>query len=1225
MGRRTNPAQPQEAPIEAPVQAVDDPILCSPFEEPREHWIYDRGTPKRSLGRRPAGYFFKTERTGSAQTDLFAEENRDDLPLVNALRADVKRWRESGYRGASQVTQDLIRHWRDERRQRRLFFCQIEAVETIIYLLELRISGNSRRTGFREFALSDVDLKRLLAGEAPHELGNIQSTAFPRLCDPPADPSWQALRRLGCKMATGSGKTIVMGMLIAWAFCNRGRNPSSTDFPNAVLVVAPNLTVKNRLAVLRPEDSSNYYELFDLVPLKYREYLSLGKVLVTNWHVFGLKSSGSEGGVTYKVVDKGEEDEVAFTRDRLGELAQRLPLLVLNDEAHHCWRPRAAEPIEDVGDTKEDKRRFKEEVEEARVWLDGLDRINNCRLAGADAAAGTSRAGILAAIDLSATPFYLAGSGFPEGAPFPWLVSDFGLVDAIESGIVKIPRIPVKQVMPGDSPADAAGRPDPEYFRLWDHMVARMGPHDRLTKTSYKPASIYAQAEGALSTLYAQWVQRFRQYQDAIVNRTSEVIPPAMIVVCPDTDTAAYFYERISGERTVGEGKGAVTAYDATNFPELRNDASTVRTFRIDSELLSSLTSDEEASKDEHVSRMREIIDTIGKPGKPGEHVRCIVSVSMLTEGWDANNVTQILGVRPFRSQLLCEQVVGRGLRRRSYATRKVDLGNGRTEDRLEPEYVDVYGIPFSLIPFKGRDQDGPEPTEDRPTNHVHAVPEKEHLAIEVPRVENFTYELTDAGVRCDVDTLPELVLVDMPAAVDVEAVRGYKDDVAAVQGVEQDMERQGRDEYYANINPQRIAFTIAQRVTARLMEGQRGLPPEKRVDRTARFFADVYGITTAFMDRRVRLKAGQDIRDLGFDVNLTRAVETLSAGIQTGFTGGAAAKLMPVVNRMRPTLRSADAEEHTKRPVRLIEKSHLNALAPRSKLETQIAKMLDWSDHVEAWVPNTRGFDLRLEYEHDGKERLYEPDYVVRLKMADGSRKHVIIEVKGAGGEIWDEQSVRAKEIVARRWCTAVNNAGAWGAWDYEIVRDAGLLDEVLARHAGVVTPPLPYRIVTDARKSDRWKTCVPRVPLAVAAGGFSDDQESLFSEDAHEWIEWDGMPSPEEGMFVARISGTSMEPDVPNGSWCLFRQPRAGSRNGKLLVVQHASVSEAGFPVGLTLKRYRSERVVDQDTGELRHSRIVLEPLNADHRPLELAASEGDDGTAQLRVIAEFVCVIG
>ncbi|MBL8802815.1 MAG: DEAD/DEAH box helicase family protein, partial [Planctomycetes bacterium] len=781
---------------QAPVQAVDNPILCNPYEWPTAFWEYRAGVPQKAQGRRPASYWFKEKRTGGAEKDLFEEENRDDLPLVNRLREDVKRWREAGYRGSTEVTKDLLKHWARGDRSRRLFFCQREAVETIIYLLELRIPGRSSRTGFHNFECSDEDLHRLLRGERPG-FALADKDFFPKLIDQPADASLIGLRRLGCKMATGSGKTVVMAMLVAWAFCNRGRNPSSSEFPSAVLICAPNLTVKNRLQVLRPDEAQNYYDQFDIVPTRYREYLNAGKVLVTNWHVFGRKSPNSEGGVTYRVVDKGEEDDKAFTLDRLGELARRLPILVLNDEGHHCWRPKVGAPeAAVVGDTREEKKAFQEEVEEARVWLDGLDRINNAGLLG------PGRPCVLATIDLSATPFYLGGSGHIEGSPFPWLVSDFGLVDAIESGIVKVPRLPVLQEG-GDVTKDDAGRPDPKYFRLWHHINENLKPGDK-TGRRIKPEAVFRESEGALKTLASQWRQRFEQYRNA--TSTQVTIPPAMIVVCHDTDTAQLFYEHISGEREVevplDNGKTETrTVYGQSEvLEEFSNEAGVRRTLRIDSKLLSALQGDADDSKDEKIAEMRRLIDTVGKAGMPGEHVRCIVSVSMLSEGWDANNVTQILGVRAFGSQLLCEQVVGRGLRRRSY-TPNTETG------LLEPEYVDVYGIPFTLIPFKGRPKDNEEP-DDKPRNHVRPVSGREALEIRAPRVESYVYDLRLDGIDCDVGKLEGFVVREEPTAVYLDAVRGYKDqaDDPSLDRIDEYV-RQDRKDYYDRVHLQAIQF----------------------------------------------------------------------------------------------------------------------------------------------------------------------------------------------------------------------------------------------------------------------------------------------------------------------------------------------------------------------------------------------------------------------------------
>src|SRR5579872_193546 len=397
----------QAMPIQAPVES---PILCGPYKEPTAHWRYHplTGQAYREPGRREASYWYKSERTSGGQLSLIAEEESDPLPLVNALRNDVRRWRESQWEGATNITKELLRHWWREDRLRRLFFCQLEAVETIVYLNEIRgldRDGNRRRPRFNpEFADAD----------------------FARLVDVPNEPGLKPLIRYGCKMATGSGKTVVMAMTIAWAFCNRGQVQSDERFPRAALVCCPNLTIKERLQVLRPEREDNYYAAFDIVPVKLRPLMQSGKVLVTNWHTFAPESEHAEGGKSYAVVNKGAESPDAFARRVLGDLYDAAPLMVLNDEAHHAYRPK---PLDEQAEgngrrqaaalTAEEK----SEREEATVWIAGLDRFN-------------SACGVRFCVDLSATPFYLHGSGYPVGSPFSWLVSDFGLVDAIESGIV---------------------------------------------------------------------------------------------------------------------------------------------------------------------------------------------------------------------------------------------------------------------------------------------------------------------------------------------------------------------------------------------------------------------------------------------------------------------------------------------------------------------------------------------------------------------------------------------------------------------------------------------------------------------------------------------------------------------------------------------------------------------------------------------------------------------
>ena len=310
-----------------PRQAVADPIINSAYTEPAFHWFYAPGnaTPDKQVGRRKAQYWYKSQRTtdGGAERDMFAEEESDPLHLVNALRKDVRRWRESGYRCSNNVTRTLLQHWTRPDVPRPIFFCQLEAVETIIYILEFGLPGQLARTGFRNFHVSPENFAHLFAGEkldvvglpADHPLSaKFNDDLYPRLVDPSTRAASLMLRRLGCKMATGSGKTTVMAMLITWAFCNRGEKPESKEFPNAVLVCAPNLTVKKRLEVLMPAHNDNYYKAFDLVPPAYRDHMAKGKVLVTNWHTLAERSVHGEGG--HKVVDLGRETDEAFAKNR---------------------------------------------------------------------------------------------------------------------------------------------------------------------------------------------------------------------------------------------------------------------------------------------------------------------------------------------------------------------------------------------------------------------------------------------------------------------------------------------------------------------------------------------------------------------------------------------------------------------------------------------------------------------------------------------------------------------------------------------------------------------------------------------------------------------------------------------------------------------------------------------------------------------------------------------
>lgn len=1007
-----------------PIQPVETPILCSPYAPPALHWHYDRTTGEASklASRRPSRYWYKTKDDAKGQLTLELSEGQDDLVMVNQIREDVARWRDSHYEGVTPVTRELLNFWASPDRPRRLFFCQREAVETVVYLAEILRSGKRPRFN-PQFAAADLS----------------------KLVDAPTNPDLLPLTRFGCKMATGSGKTVVMAMLIAWAFCNRGRNPGDERFCNAVLVCCPNLTVKERLAVLRPERPDNYYAAFDIVPVKLRPLMQNGKVLVENWHSFAPESEHAEGGKSYAVVDKGAETPEAFAKRVLGDLHERAPIMVLNDEAHHCYRPA---PLEEKL-TGEEAKEAKADREEATVWIEGLDKINNC--GGGVGAARKPQ--IAMCVDLSATPFYIHGSGYAEGSPFPWLVSDFGLVDAIESGIVKIPRLPV---------SDTTGRPEPKYFRLWDAIRDGLEPAEFLPGKARKPKpeAVYREAEGALKQLAGQWAERFKYIEAATPGQ--EHVPPVLIVVCDNVDIAEVFYRKISGEEPIdvateadleaveaeedgdeeappaakparGKAKRPQVSYgNWAVLSEFQNTATVKHTIRIDTDLLSKAESeDPTVSRKDAAEALRRVVATVGKRGEPGEHVRCVVSVAMLTEGWDANNVTHILGLRAFRSQLLCEQVVGRGLRRMNYTP---DPETGL----LSPEYVDVYGIPFTVVPFKGRPVNQSQP-EDKPKNHVRAMPERAHMEMRFPVVEGYAFALRQNLIKCDVIGMEPLVIEPNrePTATFLLPTVGYQEGKPS-QTAPFGFEEQDRAAYYERTHLQAIKFQIARMVVAHLV-GETGKVSDAktrvmRLQSRHQLFPQVLKFVDDFVRRKVDYK-DVDPRELGLQKYVMRAVEALCKAIEPDDSQGEP-PLLPVLNRYKPFGTSAEVDFTTTRPCHGTQKSHVNQIVLDTKTwESSVGFRLESSDAVERYVRNDH-LGLLIAYEFQGIDHTYEPDFIVRLT----SGVNVLLEVKG-----FEDAQTLAKHDAAKRWVSAVNNAKEHGLWAFHVCRDPRGLEKEL------------------------------------------------------------------------------------------------------------------------------------------------------------------------------------
>lgn len=729
--------------------------------------------------------------------------------------------------------------------------------------------------------------------------------------------------------------------------------------------------------MLLPWHPKNYYQRFDLVPPGLQEHLQQGKFQILNWHLFQLKDDSR----SRSVVKRGAESDTAFCRRVLKELSNKQNILVINDEAHHAYRP-APLPDEVRAQLAAEEVQAREEATE---WVSGLDRINAVR-------------GINFCADFSATPFYIKGSGYEEGLPFPWVVSDFGLVDAIESGIVKIPRVPVD---------DNTGDLIPRYFRLWEWINRQLPASERQTaRRRAKPESVLREAEGALATLASEWRETFRAHLK------KSPVPPVLIVVCDNTDLSKLVYEHIA--------RGNV-------LPELENRPGQEVTLRIDTKLLAEAECITEGeTRREAAERLRKMVDTVGKTewegegDPPGKEIRCVVSVGMLTEGWDAQNVTQILGLRAFTSQLLCEQVVGRGLRRMNY------------DDFSEPEYVDVYGIPFEVIPVKKKPVsrlEGP-----RVSTLIRALPERKHLEITFPRVEGFVFDVRQR-IRVNLTDLPYLKIdpASEPTEVVAKPAAGYRvgrpDRLGPGVEVVHD-----RNPFHREKRLQASVYEITAEIANRLKE--------KRSDYGARhlLFPQVLRIVWEYLEERVVVAdASVPLEEVALLKYKQQIVDRLLQAIEPDTEAGEP-PVLPVIERFRPVGSTSEVLFRTVRPAVGTVKSHVShVVLDAPKWEHSVAYQLERLPEVVAYVRNDH-LDFTIPYEWQGVRHEYRPDYLVRLKHPGGGEIKAVLEVKGFATE-----KDRQKEAAAKRWVRAVNRHGEFGRWAFVLCREPQRLQELL------------------------------------------------------------------------------------------------------------------------------------------------------------------------------------
>ncbi|TAK72116.1 MAG: restriction endonuclease [Betaproteobacteria bacterium] len=988
-------------------QFFEKPILNSPYAYPIRHWELDEvGQPTQKIveTRRRAEFITPIpkpkKRKGAAQQDslLFDEgaglttskQRYDHTAIINSVRQQVDAWRKLPNTNDWRVTPEtarLLQHWRQHKFGGiRPFFCQIEAVETAIWLTEV----------------------------AP-QAGKVGESFIAHLADSNNEANPE-LMRLALKLATGAGKTTVMAMLIAWQTINAVRRPQSKRFTRGFLVVAPGLTIKDRLRVLQPNDPDSYYASRELVPNDLLIEVHKAKIVITNFHAFKLREriELSKGGRSL-LQGRGEELNTLETE---GQMLQRVMpdlmgmknILVLNDEAHHCYR---AKPGAGEEDLKGDERKEAEKNKEAaRLWINGLEAVKR-------------KLGVARVIDLSATPFFLSGSGYAEGTLFPWTMSDFSLMDAIECGIVKLPRVPVADNIPGNEM--------PMFRNLWEHIRAKMPKKGRGKAGVLDPRDLPPQLQTALDALYGHYAKTFALWVEKKVS-----VPPCFIVVCNNTSTSKLVYDYISGFQQESEDGTSQLVFGRLplfqNHDEHGNPLSRPRTLLIDSEQLESgegldesfraMASDEidrfrreilarggklagelqQGKEIDDVTLLREVMNTVGKREQLGADIRCVVSVSMLTEGWDANTVTHVLGVRAFGTQLLCEQVIGRALRRQSYELNEDGLFN--------VEYADVLGIPFD---FTAKPVVAP-PQPPRETITVKAVrPDRDALEIRFPRVEGYRVELPEERLTAQFDK--DSVLDLTPELVGATRTRN-----SGIIGEAVDLNLV----HTGDIRPSQVVYELTSHLLLTKWRDADGAPQ-------LHLFGQLKRIVKQWLDeKRLDCRGGTYPAQLKYKMLADMACERIMAGIMRTSVGKRPIKA--VLDPYNPVGSTAHVRFNTSRSDRWETngpppKCHINWVLLDSDWEGEFCRVAESHPRVRAYVKN-HNLGLEVPYRYGSETRKYLPDFIVRVDDGHGEEDllNLIVEIKGYRREDAKEK----KSTMDAYWVPGVNNLGTHGRWAF-------------------------------------------------------------------------------------------------------------------------------------------------------------------------------------------------
>lgn len=971
------------------------PILNSPYAPPTlYHPLDDTGQPIEGEpidGRRPSKFIVPVpasrKKAAAAQASLDFETYTENAK-INEIRGYLETWRAIPNPtdwGVTPATQRLLEHWRRPGEQwagPHPFFCQIEAAETMIWLTEVAPRRAATRGLLDQIAKDNEE----------------------------ANP---ALFRLAMKMATGSGKTTVMAMLIAWQAINAARKETK-DFSRAFLIVAPGITIKDRLRVLLPSEPGNYYDSREIVPPEMLPEIKRAEIVITNYHSFQHRETLAMPKAARSFLQGNDPEPVrtietdAQMLDRAcGKLLRFERVNIINDEAHHCYRHKVGGDAEGVL-TGDEKKEAEQNEEAARLWINGIEALDR------QFKKGKRSGGVRAVYDLSATPFFLRGSGYNEGTLFPWVVSDFSLMDAIESGIVKLPRVPV---------TDNLVQTDTVVYRdLWKHIGKSM-PKSTASANKLSPFDLNPLLLTALNSLYSHYAGEFERWQKAGIG-----VPPVFIVVCQNTAISKLVFEWIAGFERGDAEAGERAAFHAghlelfRNYDEHGGRLPKPRTLLIDSRQLEAgealdkgfkeaASAEIEQFKRELAARegagsvkgdinesdlLREVMNTVGRPGRLGEQIRCVVSVSMLTEGWDTNTVTHILGVRAFGTQLLCEQVVGRGLRRQSYELNKDGL--------FDVEYADIMGIPFDFA----RSPQKADPKPPKPVTRVHAIAERADLEIRFPRVSGYRRELPSERLNAEFGEDSRLVITPEdigPTSVTMEGIVGAGVVITP--------------EVLSQLRPSEISFNLAKHLLYTHFRDEDGFPKQH-------LFPQIQRLARRWIDEGYLVTKGVLIGAILYQEQLARAAEKIDIACTRGGGGHIVAVLDPYnpsgSTRHVNFITTKECWKTGAQPPR----SQISHVVKDSSWEVALAQALEGHGRVLAYAKN-QALGFEIPYLDGGTMRRYLPDFLVRLD-AGAEPLNLVLEMKGQRDE-----SDKAKAQTARDlWVPGVNALGGYGRWAF-------------------------------------------------------------------------------------------------------------------------------------------------------------------------------------------------